>query len=107
VAEFADCADLAFDVAELATTRVENLLVVRELAVVAKARWLLVSEVAKVIESSLSVPGAGTLTDCTVAATCRIAIYPRTANILPAPSLPHKLPREWLVLCYSDSQQQV
>jgi hypothetical protein len=52
VAEVAACADLAFDVAELATMRVESLLVVREVAVVAKARWLLVSEVATVIRSS-------------------------------------------------------
>ncbi len=43
------CAERAFDVAERATIYVESSLVVREFAVVARARLLLVKEFARVI----------------------------------------------------------
>ena len=50
VAEVAACAESAFDVAECATMYADNSLVVRELAVVASARLLLVIEFVGVIQ---------------------------------------------------------
>jgi hypothetical protein len=49
VAEVAACADKAFEVADWATGCADNWLVVREFAVVASARLLLVNEVASVM----------------------------------------------------------